>query len=148
MKSFPSTLNESQNMYGSTRSQAYTNTFDIERLRSLNLTKNVAVVNEMLKNDNINISNYHDYPYMSTANNPNEIGDGNNGDTIYYENPLQLPAEVIALAKDYDWVYKNTVKSVIKANKSESKVNLLVADSSVAPSMFNPMYGISVLSFY
>ena len=147
MKSFPSTLNESQNMYGSTRSQSYTNTFDIERLKSLNLTKNAAVINTMLNDNNINISNYQSYPNMTIANNPNEIGDGNNEDNkIYYENPLELPSEIIALAKDYDWVYKNRVKSIVNFNKTGNDSGEVdIANTSVAPSMFNPMYGISIL---
>ena len=136
MKSFPSTLNESQNMYGSTRSQSYEATFDIERIKhgALNLNKSIPVVQEMLKQTNINISNYQRYPYMPTVSNPStmitgtekdadvvdingskELADSsiNRQEAIFYENPLQLPADVIALAKDYDWVYKNRAKSVV-----------------------------------
>lgn len=151
MKSFPSTLNEAHSMFGSTKSNEYITTFDIERLTqgTLNLNKSVPVVNELLKEQNINIANYQAYPQMVSLPHNTEDNtfnsENNYNKSITYENPLMLPADIIALAKDYDWVYKNTVKSVIKANKSESKVNLLVADSSVAPSMFNPMYGISVL---
>ena len=153
MKSFPSTLNEAQNMYGSTRSQSFEATFDIERIKhgALNLNKSIPVVQEMLKQTNINISNYQKYPNMRTVANPSTMISGSSRDyknigereyegteynkdgsqktvkykgmdgdmvsedreeAIFYENPLQLPADIIALAKDYDWVYQNRVKSV------------------------------------
>jgi len=168
MKSFPSTLNESQNMYGSTRSQSYEATFDIERIKhgALNLNKSIPVVQEMLKQTNINISNYQRYPYMSTVSNPStmitgteknadvvdingskELADSsrNRQEAIFYENPLQLPADVIALAKDYDWVYKNRAKSVVNAEKEGDSMKAKLAETAVAPSMFNPMYGVCVL---
>ena len=168
MKSFPSTLNESQNMYGSTRSQSYEATFDIERIKhgALNLNKSIPVVQEMLKQTNINISNYQRYPYMPTVSNPStmitgteknadvvdingskELADSsrNRQEAIFYENPLQLPADVIALAKDYDWVYKNRAKSVVNAEKEGDSMKAKLAETAVAPSMFNPMYGVCVL---
>ena len=168
MKSFPSTLNESQNMYGSTRSQSYEATFDIERIKhgALNLNKSIPVVQEMLKQTNINISNYQRYPYMPTVSNPStmitgteknadvvdingskELADSsrNRQEAIFYENPLQLPADVIALAKDYDWVYKNRVKSIVNAEKEGDSMKAKLAETAVAPSMFNPMYGVCVL---
>ena len=188
MKSFPSTLNESQNMYGSTRSQSYETTFDIDRIKhgALNLNKSVPVVQEMLKQTNINISNYQRYPNMHTVSNPSTMifgtdrdmkvvekegqyeeweldkngkpvntvktGKYNTGvqsaearqEAIFYENPLQLPADVIALAKDYDWVYKNKVKSIVTAEKEGNSMKANIAETSVAPSMFNPMYGVCV----
>ncbi len=187
MKSFPSTLNESQNMYGSNRSQSYESTFDIERIKhgALNLNKSVPVVQEMLKQQNINISNYKNYPSMLGVTNPstmitdtNQINmtvsqgtiteeitdkDGNvtqttktgnfgdltstkreKGEAIFYENPLMLPAEIIALAKDYDWVYKKRVKSIINAEKEGDSMKARISETAVAPSMFNPMYGVSV----
>jgi len=168
MKSFPSTLNESQNMYGSTRSQSYEATFDIERIKhgALNLNKSIPVVQEMLKQTNINISNYQRYPNMHTVSNPStmitgteknadvvdingskELADSsrNRQEAIFYENPLQLPADVIALAKDYDWVYKNRAKSVVNAEKEGDSMKAKLAETAVAPSMFNPMYGVCVL---
>ena len=189
MKSFPSTLNESQNMYGSTRSQSYETTFDIERIKhgALNLNKSVPVIQEMLKQTNINISNYQRYPNMHTVSNPStmitgtekdaKVVDSTNQSTnwsldengnqvqtistgkqkslnqtskereeaIFYENPLQLPADVIALAKDYDWVYSNKVKSIVNAKKEGNSMKAKLAETSVAPSMFNPMYGVCVL---
>lgn len=182
-------MNESQNMYGSTRSQSYEATFDIERLKhgALNLNKSIPVVQEMLKQTNINISNYQKYPYMPTVANPSTMITGTernanvvestnqstnwsldeNGnqvqtistgkqkslnqtskereEAIFYENPLQLPADVIALAKDYDWVYKNRVKSVVNAEKEGDSMKAKLAETAVAPSMFNPMYGVCVL---
>ena len=189
MKSFPSTLNESQNMYGSTRSQSYEATFDIERIKhgALNLNKSVPVVQEMLKPSNINISNYMKYPNTHTISNPSTMISGTDRDAslitvdgkytewsldkngninssiksgktnalnqtsktrdeaVFYENPLQLPANVIALAKDYDWVYKNKVKSIVNAEKEGDSMKVKLAETSVAPSMFNPMYGVCVL---
>ena len=129
MRSFPSTLNESQNMYGSTKSQSYVAKFDIERLTGMNLNKSVMVVQEMLKENNINISNYQAFPTLSELENPAQNVNHANGKVseneieyrsraINYENPLQLPADIIALAKDYDWVYKTQVKSVVAVNKS------------------------------
>ena len=91
MKSFPSTLNESQNMYGSTRSQSYETTFDIDRIKhgALNLNKSVPVVQEMLKQTNINISNYQRYPNMHTVSNPSTMIFGTDRDMKVVENEGQ-----------------------------------------------------------
>lgn len=150
MKSFPSTLNEAHNMYGSSKSQSYTNTFDIDRLKSMNLNKSILVIQEMLKEENINISNYNAYPKMSVMNHPDNISSDvlkNNDEHIYFENPLELPADIIALAKDYDWVYENAVKSIVSyGQKSGNSIeNIITANTAIAPSMFNPIYGVSVL---
>ena len=185
MKSFPSTLNEAQNMYGSTRSQSFEATFDIERIKhgALNLNKSIPVVQEMLKQTNINISNYQKYPNMRTVANPSTMISGSSRDytnigereyegteynkdgsqktvkykgmggdmvpedreeAIFYENPLQLPADIIALAKDYDWMYQNRVKSVVNAEKKGDSMKAKFTETAVAPSMFNPMYGVCV----
>ena len=156
MRSFPSTLNESQNMYGSTKSQSYVAKFDIERLTGMNLNKSVMVVKEMLKENNINISNYQAFPTLSELENPShninrEVGKQSDEEKEYrarainYENPLQLPADIIALAKDYDWVYKTQVKSVVAVNKSGNSMESLVANTAIVPSMFNQLYGISLV---
>lgn len=154
MKSFPSTLNESQNMYGSTKSQTYTDKFDIDRLSGMNLMKSVPVVQELLKERNINISNYQAYPQLHTLKNSNTFTEHAVNKTsteseyrssqINYENPLQLPADIIALAKDYDWVYKTKVKAVIGAQKEDNSMKEILSNTAIVPSMFNPFYGINV----
>ena len=151
MKSFPSTLNESQNMYGSTKSHDYTSKFDIERLihGGMNLNKSIPVVQEMFKEPNINISNYQAYPAIYKMQNPALIASDSpkSGDEqIYYENPLELPPDIIALAKDYDWIYKVQAKSLTSVGeKSGDSLKADIANTSVAPSMFNPLYGISMM---
>ena len=181
MKSFPSTANEARNMYGGGNARSYEQTFDIERLThgSLNLNKSVPVIQEMLKENNINASNYQAYTNMMAVPRPHEYitpGDDdhstnidtsysspvfgninlsnggnlnlskNKGERIYYENPLQLPAEVIALAKDYDWIYKYRVKELASVGeKSGSSLLVDVTNTAISPSMFNPMYGVNCL---
>lgn len=174
MKSFPSTLNESQNMYGSTKSQSYTNTFDIERLKSMNINKSVPVIQEMLKPQNINISNFNAYPATTVLGNPKDnttniqssaaldaglsflTGSSNvgnivnynrrQGDKVYYENPLELPSDVLALAKDYNWVYNYRAKALAAVGeKSGQSLKVSITNTAISPSMFNPMYGVSVL---
>ena len=151
MKSFPSTLNESQNMYGSTKSQSYVTKFDIDRIikGGMNLNKSVPVVQEMLKEQNINISNYQAYPSMLGMMNPSEISSDNaksDDEKVYYEYPLELPPDIIALAKDYDWVYKVQAKSLTSVGeKNGDSLKADIANTSVAPSMFNPLYGVSMM---
>ena len=193
MKSFPSTLNESQNMYGASKAISYDKVFDIDRLKhgSLNLNKSIPVIQEMLKQQNINISNYNAYPSTTVLGNPEEIvtitesdianltearnnesmrnaiGGTNFSDAsialskakgtrasqmkasrekVYYENPLELPSDIIALAKDYDWVYNNRVKGIASVGeKNGDSLKVKITNTAIAPSMFNPMYGISVL---
>lgn len=182
-------------MYGAGKTNAYSRTFDIDRLISgaLNLNKSVPVINEQLKEVNINASNFQAYPDMTKVTHPAEYATTTNdydADTlseasdirnsylnndnkdddeyadvaesnwlnansnkrttqqekIYYENPLQLPAEIIALAKDYDWAYRYMAKEFVDVGEKHGdslKVN--IANTSIAPSMFNPMYGVSVL---
>ena len=166
MKSFPSTINESRAMYGNGKANAYALTFDIDRLRhgALNLNKSVPVIEEQLKEVNINVANFQAYPGMTKVVHPAEyatVTEDNNSEEddnkaekygngvagmffnkdkdkdnynkmsasaaqaylsrkkqtqtekIYYENPLQLPAEIIALAKDYDWAYRYMVKEFV-----------------------------------
>ena len=67
------------------------------------------------------------------------------GKSFFYENPLELPADIIALAKDYDWVYKTQVKSVVAVNKSGDSMESLVANTAIVPSMFNQLYGIRLV---
>ena len=162
MKSFPSTLNESQNMYGSTKSQSYTNVFDIERLKSMNINKSVPVIQEMLKPQNINISNFNAYPATTVLGNPKDHISSNNstnlddtegdiynkrqGEKVYFENPLELPSDVLALAKDYNWVYNYRAKALAAVGeKSGQSLKVSITNTAISPSMFNPMYGVSVL---
>lgn len=87
--------------------------------------------------------------YQNLINERNKTGQYNSKkqqEKIYYENPLQLPAEIIALAKDYDWAYRYMVKEFVDVGEKHGdslKVN--IANTAIAPSMFNPMYGVSVL---
>lgn len=206
MKSFPGTVNESKNMYGGGKANSYQSTFDIERIvhGALNLNKSVPVIEEQLKNININIANFQAYPKLATMTNPNQIttdeqtynlkadeaernatedigsamleaGQTEAGnlymaqaqkmdadinarkkaglydtrsqeETIFYENPLQLPAEIIALAKDYDWAYRYLVKEFVDpGEKHGNSLETIIANTSIAPSMFNPMYGVSIM---
>ena len=107
MISFPSTANESKAMYGEHKgTESYSSTFDVERIKALNLNTSYPVIKEQLKPTNINAGNFQRYPRMSQLyyNDLSELDEGQNN---WYENPLQLPASAISLAKDYDWIYKN-----------------------------------------
>ena len=139
MKSFPGTANEGKLMYGNTQSTTLKDTFDIERIKALNLNSSVPVIQEMLNESNINGSNYQQ---MSSLNKI-DINNVKSVEKVYYENPLELPAELIALAKDYEWVYKYAVKSPVSSgNRSGSSIQINIANTTVVPSMFNPMYGV------
>ena len=141
MKSFPGTANEGKLMYGNTQSTTLKDTFDIERIKALNLNSSVPIIQEMLKESNINVSNYQQISSLNTIDINSIRSDST--EKVYYENPLQLPAELIALAKDYEWVYKYAVKSPVSSgerNKGSIKIN--IANTTVVPSMFNPMYGV------
>ena len=179
MKSFPSTANESGNMYGGGKANLYTQTFDIERLTrgALNLNKSVPVLQEQLKEININAANFQAYPGMTSVINPGEMASNavTNEETsyydggelpdgsgrrvrgiqtelaskdakIYYENPLMLPADIIALAKDYDWIYRYRVKELASVGeKSGESLQVDVSNTAISPSMFNPFYGVNSL---
>jgi hypothetical protein len=156
MKSFPSTLNESKHMYGESKAQSLKSTFDIDSFISgaINLNKSAPVIKEMLKQENINISNYQSYPLLTNVYSPNTStsfdGDANYSarlsEKIYYENPLELPADVIALAKDYDWAYKAQVKDLIDlGEKNGQSLTVSIANTTISPSMFNPFYGVNLL---
>lgn len=144
MLSFPSTLNESKLMYGSGKSDQYKTAFDMERLRALNLNSSVPVLQELLKDKNINISNFGGRPQVNNINinNTNYIKDDTN---VYYENPLTLPSKLIATAKDYEWIYNKRAKSILNIQKAGKSLILDVAHQSIAPSMFNPQYGVNAL---
>jgi hypothetical protein len=146
MKSFPSTTNESQLMYGSTKSQTYDRTFDTERIKALNLNSSVPVLQALIDYRNINIGNYQAYQPEYDVRIQDFI-DPNNTNyeerKIYFENPLQLPSDVIALAKDYEWVYKHQVKNLASVAKSGASLKTQVINTTIVPSMFNPMYGVN-----
>ena len=180
MKSFPGALNEAKSMYGSGNAMAYEQTFDIDRIvhGALNLNKSVPVLQEMLKENNINAGNFQAYPNMMIMPGPEDYITGstdtydeqssnawntyaasygidsnirmyNSTETkerIYYENPLQLPADIIALAKDYDWIYKYRVKGIANVGaKSGQSLSVDITNTAISPSMFNPMYGVNCL---
>ena len=114
-------------MYGNTQSTTLKDTFDIERIKALNLNSSVPVIQEMLNESNINGSNYQQ---MSSLNKI-DINNVKSVEKVYYENPLELPAELIALAKDYEWVYKYAVKSPVSSgerNKGSIKINIANTD--------------------
>jgi len=158
MKSFPSTANESEAMYGSGKAAQYSQTFDIERIKALNLNTSLPVIKEQLKQNNINASNFQRYPTMtrllynnnavdsSSSGNNDDVGSSFYDKMVFYENPLSFPANAIALAKDYDWVYKYKVNSIISTSKDkDGKAQHIVSHTTVVPSMFNPMYGVSAM---
>ena len=141
MKSFPGTANEGKLMYGNTQSTTLKDTFDIERIKALNLNSSVPVIQEMLKESNINVSNYQQISSLNTIDINSSISDST--EKVYYENPLQLPAELIALAKDYEWIYKYAVKSPASSGeRNNGSIKINIANTTVVPSMFNPMYGV------
>ena len=160
MKSFPSTLNESEAMYSNGKAASYSSIFDVERIKALNLNTSLPVIKEQLKQNNINAGNFQRYPAMTTLYHSQSLGRGgdayNNEDTnkysdyvqnklIFYENPLMLPANAIALAKDYEWIYKYKVNSVVGSEKSGDSINMLITSTDIVPSMFNPMFGVSAM---
>ena len=145
MISFPSTANESKAMYGEHKgTESYSSTFDVERIKALNLNTSYPVIKEQLKPTNINAGNFQRYPRMSQLyyNDLSELDEGQNN---WYENPLQLPASAISLAKDYDWIYKNKVKTVLGRAKEGNTIKADIADTDIVPSMFNPLYGVNAV---
>ena len=161
MKSFPSTLNEAGHMYGNTNSQTYAQTFDVSRIRALNLNSSVPVIQELYKENNINISNYQQMTPMHTIdgltmtiNDSKDKEESNTGEQkeqqqtpekIRYENPLQIPAEALALIKDYSWQYNVATAALFAAEKNGDDTDLIISRTPIAPSMFNPMYGVNVI---
>ena len=132
MKSFPGTANEGKLMYGNTQSTTLKDTFDIERIKALNLNSSVPVIQEMLKESNINVSNYQQISSLNTIDINSIRSDST--EKVYYENPLQLPAELIALAKDYEWIYKYAVKSPASSgerNNGSIKINIEIGRAHV-----------------
>ena len=87
MKSFPGTANEGKLMYGNTQSTTLKDTFDIERIKALNLNSSVPIIQEMLKESNINVSNYQQISSLNTIDINSSRSDST--EKVYYENPLQ-----------------------------------------------------------
>ena len=133
MKSFPSTLNESKAMYGSGKYESYRQTFDIDKLKAINLNTSAPVLQELLKEQNIDISDYNGYESTYTVESP-----------AFRENPTMLPYDVIALAKDYEWCYNEPAYSLIGTESDGGKIKHKISEITIAPSMFNPMYGVNV----
>lgn len=138
MKSFPSTLNESMAQYGMHVKQKYEQSFDIGRLQTMNLNTSTPVIQELLKETNINIANFQQYHRQVplTINKENEIP---------RENPNMLPYDVMALAKDYEWKYTNGGSSLLGYSKHGTTISSTAMSFAIAPSMFNPMYGVNHL---
>ena len=143
MLSFPSTLNESKHMYGVGKSSEFESVFDIERLRALNLNSSAPVLQELLKEQNINIASFGGRPIVNNIS--------INTDTsaeyakVYYEDPLTLPSKLIATAKDYEWVYNVRAKSILNIAKADKSLVMDIAHQSVVPSMFSSQHGINAL---
>jgi len=143
MLSFPSTLNESKHMYGVGKSSEFESVFDIERLRALNLNSSTPVLQELLKEQNINIGSFSGRPIVNNIS--------INTDTsaeyakVYYEDPLTLPSKLIATAKDYEWVYNVRAKSILNIYKADKSLVMDIAHQSVVPSMFSSQHGINAL---
>lgn len=132
MNSFPSALNESKLMYGGGKYSNYKSSFDISKLKALNLTLSSPVMTELLKEKNINIANFNNY-YGSITQDDNT--------NVFRENPLMLPYDIISLAKDYEWAYN--VAAVFDLGRTE-KDEGYYSGTAVAPSMFSPLMGVNV----
>jgi hypothetical protein len=136
MKSFPSSLNESQAMYGSGKYSTYSSTFDIERLKALNLNLSAPVITELLKEKNINISNFNKL-YTENITMYPKADEG-----TFRENPLMLPYDIISLAKKYNWEYKQPSLTVMGVDPNDA--GKYTAHIQMAPSMFSPFNGVNV----
>ena len=144
MKSFPSTLNESMAQYGMHVKEKYQSSFDISRLKTINLNTSTPVIQELLKENNINIANYQQYSRQI----PFTI---NKNTEVPRENPNMLPYDILGLIKDYEWEYTNGAVSLLgyslkkgdKSNKDD--IESTAMEFKIAPSMFNPMYGVNHL---
>ncbi len=135
MKSFPSSLNESQLMYGSGKYSSYSSAFDIDKLKALNLNLSAPVITELLKEKNINISNFN-------KNYTENISVYNSWDASFRENPLMLPYDIISLAKKYNWEYSNTAISALGVDPGDKEK--FISTTHIAPSMFSPFNGVNV----
>lgn len=136
MNSFPSALNESKSMYGSGKYQNYRNSFDISKLKALNLNLSAPIMSELLKESNINIANYN-YYQGSTYDNTDL------SNSVFRENPMMLPYDIIALAKNYEWKYREPAVSILDREKPDSD-DVYAAAGFIAPSMFTPLMGVNV----
>lgn len=135
MKSFPSSLNESQLMYGSGKYSSYSSAFDIDKLKALNLNLSAPVITELLKEKNINISNFN-------KNYTENISVYNSWDASFRENPLMLPYDIISLAKKYNWEYQSTAISALGVDPGDKEK--FISTTHIAPSMFSPFNGVNV----
>ena len=143
MKSYPSTLNESMAQYGGHTYSKYSKSFDIERLNTINLNTSTAVIQELLKPVNINIANFQQYSNQITID---QEAEAKTYIENHRENPSMLPYDIIALMKDYEWEYNKPAQMLIDySGKGTNDIKLHVAGVKIAPSMFNPMYGVNVL---
>lgn len=143
MLSFPSTLTEARYQYGSDK---YHNTsFDVERLKSMNINTSVATIQEQLKPKQIVLGNYQQHLQHTSL----LRGEDKDAKPSVYENPNMISYADIATMKDYDWIYNKPVKTSIAdwqetANDNNSKKSADIGVYS-SPSMFNPMHGVNAI---
>jgi len=138
MKSFPSTLNESMAQYGMHVKEKYNKSFDVQRLNVMNLNTSTPVIQELLKENNINIANYQQYSRQVDFN-------INTATEVKRENPNMLPYDILGLLKDYEFVYTNGASVLMGYSNDKDEIKSTAMAVKVAPSMFNPMYGVNAL---
>lgn len=143
MLSFPSTLNEARYQYGSDK---YRNTsFDIERLKSMNINTSVPTIQEQLKPKQIVLGNYQQHlPHTSLLR-----GEDKDAKPSVYENPNMISYADIATMKDYDWIYNAPVRVPIneymEGKDKDTKKKIVSQGVYSSPSMFNPMHGVNAV---
>lgn len=162
MISFPSTFNDSGVSIGKTPNNSYARelSYLVEGIKSRNLKLSVPIKEQLYKEENYNINKF-------TGILPTQgiYKDGGN-DINYngYENTNNVSQDIINVLNNYKFQYKNplTVKVGEEANGEEEsytytdndgnkkegkrkRIKDVKARVNIAPSLFNPLYGVNVI---
>lgn len=113
---------------------------DLHRIKTMNLSLNSSVKNELYTSNAFNIGSFN---YYSSSNTLTPINDNSN--EYFYENPFTLDAEVLRNINHYRFIYKTPVKHVYDIGTTGDTVQAIPLKVAVTSSIFNPLFNVQVL---
>lgn len=166
MKSYPSTFNyggsnlvipnKMTNASDFNETQQISNmvsrptSFDISRIKSVNIGNSGFVKSELLRPENVNATEFN----MAQATvkldyNHSNIDTFNSGGIqrrTNYENPLNISASNIRSMNNYRFMYNKRVKTLVDAGKiDDNNLEVLIGQTATTASIFNPINNIQIL---
>ena len=116
-------------------------------LDNLNINKHSKSINQQSAGDDIDKQLYRTNETVSLNSNLSNGISNFKDNYVYFEDPFIFSSSIFSIINNYKYILKTSVPSIQEYAKYDgnSSYQMAVAQSIVAPSLFNPYNGVSVL---